>query len=558
MSITRRALLRGSAYAALGAGLSTTLPRIALAQDTSAIRPITLYSRAQAANPQQYQSAELIAQAWSDLGLQVTVNGLPQNQLSDIVWYNRNSWDVTMWQMVGRPERSDPDDFVMNLFHSSNIETGYNFVGYNNPDYDAAAEQQRLAVDRDARHALIIKAQELVNADQPYSFLVYPTKSYAFDKTVLDGATMVNQPGLGIRNFLSYVAVEPLGAQRDLITNTANELNAINPFYISGGGDSWITECIWDRVMRIGEDGLPQPWAAESVVWDEAGTTATITLRDGMTFHDGQPVRIEDVIFSLEAPQGENVAPMYRPFVTPITAMAKVDDRTMTLTLDQPNAAFETSTLSKMNIVPEHVWSPLLERLSAGETAESVLEESRIGSGPFKFDRWNQSEVVLSSVKDHFAAPKMDRVIMRVVLNVEAALGMLRSGELNFLTDYTGDPQLLLDAAAADGDIEVVDVVDMGFQFLGYNLRRAPFSDPAFRRALSFAINRRLILGAAYNGFGVPANSHVSPALPFWYDTRTEEIPVGPEVAIQMLEEAGYSIVNGRLHYPAGQTETLQ
>ncbi|WP_068299866.1 ABC transporter substrate-binding protein [Pararhodobacter sp. CCB-MM2] len=554
MSITRRKFLSTSASGALVASLAG-LPKVALAQATTPVRALTLYSRAQAANPQQYQAAELIAQVWSDLGLDVTVSGLPQNQLSDVVWYNRDSWDVTMWQMVGRPERSDPDEFVMNLFHSQNIEVGYNFVGYNNPEYDRVAEAQRLEMDREARKALIYQAQEIINQDQPYLFLVYPTKSYAFDKTVFDAATMVNQPGLGIKNFLSFTNVQPLGDQKDLIMNTANELNAINPYYISGAGDSWMTELIWDRIMRIGEDGLPKPSGAESVTWNDEGTLATITMREGMTFHDGEPVRVEDLMFSLQSPQQAGVAPMYKPFVDPIVALEKIDDRTFTLELAQPNAAFETSTLAKLNIIPEHIWGPLLANLSEGESAEAVLEESRVGSGPFKFNRWNQSEVVLDAVADHFAAPKVERLIMRVVLNVEAALGMLRSGELNFLTDYTGDPQLLIDAAAADGDIEVVDVTDIGFQYLAFNCRRAPFDDPAFRRALSFAVNRRLITGAAYNGFGRPANSHVSPALPFWYDAATEEVPMGMDVVTAMLEDAGYSIVDGALHYPAGVSE---
>lgn len=557
MSITRRKLLGTSAFAALAATIAG-LPGFALAQSTSAVRPLTLYSRAQAANPQQYQAAELIAQAWGDLGLTVTVNGLPQNQLSDVVWFNRDSWDVTMWQMVGRPERSDPDEFVMNLFHSSNAEKGFNFVGYNNPAYDEVATAQRLEMNRDARKALVSKAQEIIAEDQPYAFLVYPTKSFAYNTDVFDGATMINAPGLGLKNFLTFVAATPVGDQRDILMNVSNELNAINPYYISGAGDSWMTELIWDRIMRINDEGLPEPWAAESVTWNEDGTLCTIVIREGMMFHDGKPVRVEDMIFSLESPNREGASPMYKPFVAPITAMTKVDDRTFTIALASANAAFETSTLAKMNIIPEHVWDPLLKALVAGESAESVLEETRVGSGPFKFERWNQSEVVLSADKTHFSAPKMDRVIMRVVLNVEATLGMLKSGEINFLTDYTGDPELLKATATEAGNIEVVDVVDIGFQFLGFNNRRPPFNDPVFRRALSYAIDRRLITGAAWNGYGQPANSHVSVALPFWHEASTKELPQGADLAKQMLADAGYTIVDGKLHYPAGVTETLQ
>ena len=113
----------------------------AVAESGDPIRELTLISRAQAANPSQFQAAELIAQAWRKLGLDVKVQGLPRPQQSDAVWYNRDTWDLTMWQMVGRPERSDPDELIYNLFHSSTSEKGYNFVGYVNQEYDQIAEQ---------------------------------------------------------------------------------------------------------------------------------------------------------------------------------------------------------------------------------------------------------------------------------------------------------------------------------------------------------------------------------------------------------------------------------
>ena len=56
-----------------------------------------------------------------------------------------------MWRMVGRPERSDPDELTYNLFHSSHAANGYDFVGYINPEYDKLAEEQRAELDRDKR-----------------------------------------------------------------------------------------------------------------------------------------------------------------------------------------------------------------------------------------------------------------------------------------------------------------------------------------------------------------------------------------------------------------------
>ncbi len=92
---------------------------------------------------------------------------------------------------------------------------------------------------------------------------------------------------------------------------------------------------------------------------------------------------------------------------------------------------------------------------------------------------------------------------------------MLRSGEINFMGEFSGDPQVLIDAAAQDGDLEVVSTVDMGFRYVAFNERRPPFNDPAFRNALSRAVDRRLIVKAAFRGFAEPSNSVVSPALGF-------------------------------------------
>lgn len=552
--VNRRGLMRRTAALGMAFGFSG-LASAAFAEG-DAVRPLELLSRTQAANPQQYQAAELIAQIWGDLGLDVTVKALPNTQLSDSVWYNRDKWDVTMWQMVGRPERSDPDEFVYNLFHSSTIDKGYNFVGFKNDEYDQVAEAQRLEIDPDKRLELVTRAQEIINEQQPYAFLVYPTKVFAFDKTVFDESTVTEQPGLGIKNFHTFSEITPLGDQKDLIMNSSNELNALNPFYISGGPDSWMTELIWDRMMRIGPDGLPKPWAAEKVEWNDDGTVVTLTLRDGMKWHDGEPVTVDDVVFSFTAPQKDMVSPMYQPFVKDITSIETPDDKTVVMTLAKPNSAFETSTLAKLNLAPKHIWGPILDNLAEGESAESVLEETRIGSGPFKYDRWvTQQEVVLSANPDHWAAPKIDRLIMRVVLNVEAALGMLRSGEMNFMSDYTGDPQLLIDAAEADGDLAVMEGADIGFQYTAFNERRPPFDDPAFRKALSTAINRELIRKAAWNGFAQTANSHVSVALPYWHDKGTDNMETGMDLAKQILTDAGYTIKDGKLYYPDGVTD---
>ena len=138
------------------AGTTAVAALPALAQDQ--IRTIHLLSRPQAAQPAEFQAMQLIAQEWRQLGLDVEVDVMPWEQMSDAVWFNRDEWDATAWQMTGRPERSDPDEIIFNLFHSSTSENGYNFIGYSNPDYDAVVEEQRVTVDPEKRKALVFEA----------------------------------------------------------------------------------------------------------------------------------------------------------------------------------------------------------------------------------------------------------------------------------------------------------------------------------------------------------------------------------------------------------------
>ncbi|MEM8825296.1 MAG: ABC transporter substrate-binding protein, partial [Pseudomonadota bacterium] len=306
-----------------------------------------------------------------------------------------------------------------------------------------------------------------------------------------------------------------------------------------------------------GPDGLPQPWAATGYEWLD-DTTIRVSLRDDMMWHDGQPVTAEDVKFSFEA-AASGEAPMYGPFVNGISDIS-IDGNDITFSLSEPSAPFLTASLSKINIIPKHIWEPIIEEQAGLETnAESVQEDVPVGSGPYKFASWTlNEEVVLERNDGHWAAPKADRWILRIVPNVEAALGMLRSGEINFLSDFPGDPSVVKAAAEEDPNLESISTVDIGFRYVAFNNRRPPFDDAAFRRALSSAVDRRLIVGAAFRGFAVPSNSVVSPALGYWHNEETTgAMATGIEAAQAMLEEAGYRLVDGRLHYPEGVSETL-
>ncbi len=515
---------------------------------------IVVLSNVQAADPIEFESTRLVVENMKQLGLDVEHRAMPWEQQADLVWYNRTEWQMTAWRMVGRPERLDPDEFVVNLFHSSTAEKGYNFVGFQNDRYDQVSLAQRATTDREERRQLIWEAQEIIANEVPYAFVAYPQLPFAYRSDVWKPDTIVDAKGIGIKNFWTFVQAEPVGDQADFILNTGDVVQAINPLFISGAADSWITELIWDRLMRVGPDGLPQPWAAESVEWED-NTNVLVTLREGMKWHDGRPVTVEDVIFSFQAPATDE-APMYKPFVSKIAGIEKVDERTVRFTLSEPWAAFEVASLAKINLIPKHIWEPILADLATKEeNAESYQEETPIGSGPFRFVAFKPSEeVILEANPEHFAAPKASRWILRIIPNVESALGQLRNGEINFLSEWEGDPTVLQGVADADPSIELVATTEVGFRFFAMNNRVAPFDDTAFRQAVAYVVPKQAIVQNIFKGFAVPADSHVSVALEFWHHPDLPQYDFSLEKAREVLAQAGYTWdEEGRLRYPAGR-----
>ncbi len=97
----------------------------------------------------------------------------------------------------------------------------------------------------------------------------------------------------------------------------------------------------------------------------------------------------------------------------------------------------------------------------------------------------------------------------------------------------------------------------MGFRYVAFNHRRPPFDNREFRRALSSAINRDLIVGAAFKGYAVKSNSVVSPALGFWHNPKIDNMKTGLDLAKNILKEGGFTLIGGKLHYPDGVKETL-
>ena len=536
-----------------------------------AVPTIIVRSVTQAERPIEYETTRLVVENMRELGLDVEHRAVPWAQLIDEIWYTRtgdDAWEMTYWRMVGRPERSDPDEFTYNLFHSSVRDGGYNFIGYNNPDYDALAEAQRVEVaDKEARLDIICEAQQIIRNDMVNAYFVHPLTPQVVNTQVFNPDSVVTQAGIGVHNFWTWIGIEPTGDETTLTTSTTSFLNSFNPLEIAGDAPSRVTEMTWDRLMRINPIGVAEPWAAEKVTWEDP-LNVVVTLREGMTWHDGEPVTSEDAAYTFEAALAGTTqtdedgnesfraeAPDYYPFARNVANIEIIDDLNVRYTLHTPSAAFETSSLAKLNLIPEHVWRPIIDDLLTKDDADvdSIQEDIPIGSGPFKYVAFDVNEfVLLEAFDDHWARPKIDAWLMNVLPNQEATLGQIQSGEMNFLWEWPGDPGVLQDIVDSNEQLDLFSAISIGFQYFAFNVRYEPFDNVNFRQAVAHVIPQQFIIDNIYNGFAAPADSFVSAALEYW--RQCEDLPTydySIEGARQLLADAGYSWDDdGRLHYP--------
>ncbi len=557
--------------------LALALP--ATSQSTGEMVPaIIVHSVTQAERPIEYETTRLVVENMRELGLEVDHRAIPWAQLIDEIWYSRTEesaaadrpFQMTHWRMVGRPERSDPDEFTYNLFHSSVRDGGYNFIGYNNPDYDALAEAQRVEVaDKEARLGIICEAQQIIRNDMVNAYFIHPLTPQVVNTAAFNPDSITTQAGIGVHNFWTWIGIEPTGDDKTLITSTTSFLQAFNPLEISGDAPSRVTEMTWDRLMRINPIGVPEPWAAESVVWEDP-LNVVVTLRAGMKWHDGEDVQSDDAAYSFEAALAGTTqtdedgneefrpeAPDYHPFARNVASIEIIDDLSLRFTLHTPSAAFETSSLAKLNLIPKHVWEPIINDLLERDDADvdSIQEDIPIGSGPFKYVAFDVNEFVfLEAFDDHWARPKIDAWIMNVLPNQEATLGQIQAGEMNFLWEWPGDPGVLQQIVADNEHLDLFSAISIGFNYFAFNVRYAPFDDVTFRQAIAHTIPQQFIIDNIFNGLAAPADSFVSAALEYW--RQCDDLPTydfSIEGARALLEGAGYSWDDdGRLHYPGG------
>lgn len=509
-------------------------------------------------NTQIHETLTLIADEVKKLGFKINYNGLKRERQLEQFYYNNTNYDIASGGYTGRPHRLDPHMLLYKNYHSSQTKDGnYNWTNFQNSEIDSLLDEQARTLDRDERQGIIKEVQKKL-MDIPPGEIPIEHNSLINVTNTEDFEGFVQVPGLGLKNIWTWTQVTPKSDKTRLNASVDLEIPWITPLW-SNEANLITQRMTHDKLARISPEGLPEPWLAEEWQTSSDNTTITIPLKDGFTFHDGEPVTAEDVKFTFDYLQEQEI-PFFSSAVDPIESVEAPDEGTIIIYLTEPFAPIFTLTLARVHILPKHVWSHVPDDVDAEQPWKWSPTESEwglVGSGPFKFVEWRKGEgIVMEANEDHaIAPPNIDSVFLRAITTASGTTSALKNKNVDFAVRSTAQPSVLENLASDQDHLSFVETPGVGYDEWSMNTAVTPLDRPSVRGAMAAMIPKENIANEIWDGYAIPAHSPTSPVLEFWHNENVKKWPeVTEEEAIQMLEDDGFTVTEDTIYYPPGVT----
>jgi peptide/nickel transport system substrate-binding protein len=290
-----------------------------------------------------------------------------------------------------------------------------------------------------------------------------------------------------------------------------------------------VVHAIYDALMKRDENGELQPYLAESVEPNEDLTEWTLTLRDGVRFHDGTDLDAEALKANFDEhlkAEGSNLLGVLRT----VAGMEVVDERTVRYVMAEPDAA-----------LPDILSGPAGLPFSPTAAAEMGADfaSQPVGTGPFVFEDWQRDSRLRVSRNDDYwqdGLPYLDAITFVVITDEETRLASLVTEDVDAM--QTLRQSTFRQVLEADGVVSHTHIGNLAGAQL-FNTVQPPVDDPRIRRSLMYAIDQEAILEVLGGADISPlATQWFAPGSP-WHSERVAEAwPTNdPDRARELLEE---------------------
>jgi len=291
------------------------------------------------------------------------------------------------------------------------------------------------------------------------------------------------------------------------------------------------------RINRT--DDVVEPWLAESWTSDDDGRTHTLTLRDGVTFSDGEPFSSADVLFSFEAVYDERVgstmADSLRVNGQPIRVEAP-DATTVVVRFPVPYGP-GLRVLAGLPILPRHLLEPALREGTLHDAwGLSTPPAEMAGLGPFVIESYQPGQRLVFGRNTHYwrtdeagvQLPHLDRITLEIVADQNAEVLRLETGQVDFISSgIRAEDFASLSRAAQAGQVQLFHLgVGLDADFLAFNLQPAAMADDPrrgwlqsldWRLAVSHTVDRARFAETIYLGLAEPIFGPITPGNRTWF-----------------------------------------
>ncbi len=354
-----------------------------------------------------------------------------------------------------------------------------------------------------------------------------------------------------VLGLMGYLAVTNAAVPRPLaggayIEGVAGTPRSLNPLLSDPARDPVaedVRALIFDGLMRIGVDGLPEPALAQSWNVDDAGQVYTFTLRTDVTWHDGTPLTVDDALFTLRAIQNRGFAG--DPTISAIwrdVLIDKVGDHSIRCKLAAPFAPF--LSLATFPILPAH----LLGDQSAAGWLSAPFNQRPIGTGPYQLAEITGDHALLNANPHYFGGrPFIDSIELRFFPNTQTARNALARGEIQGLGFVGAGEGLNLPRGVVRHAIPLDSAV-----LLSFNLRQGPLTDQGLRRALAEGLDKDELIKRTLEGQVARLDT---PILPGWWAAveHPDWYAANPQRAADTLTSLGYTLGSDGMRSRDGQ-----
>ena len=319
------------------------------------------------------------------------------------------------------------------------------------------------------------------------------------------------------------VQPEPPGIQLGIYQNGPSQMIAGN---------------IYDGLLRYDENLTPEPNLATSWEVSDDKLKYTFHLKEGVTWHDGEPFTAHDVVFSADDFLRQTHA-RHRTNMDAVESIEALDDHTVVFTLKNPVGPFMgIFEVGSMPMIPKHIYE-------GTEYRDNPANNHPIGTGPFKFKEWRKGSYIHLVRNDNYhesELPYIDEVYFHVIPDAVSRAAAYESGRVDVLpggsVEYFDLPRIT--------ELPDTEVTEKGWEFFSplawmwLNNRIPAFQDKRARQAAMYALDRQAMVDVVMQGYGKVATGPFHSSV-LYHTDEGRQYEYNPDKARELLKESGYN-----------------